>query len=203
MLHINLMHINYISYKYIITHPQNHPILVNKTFCLKTAHVESWLSLPFCDVNPEGDVSWKQDKNGTWQLAFDNCYVNNINYVHIKQCVEQYRSVVFIGDSHIRFIFFYVIYKFDMLDYRLPRHLRDMYQRSRFVFVNTNFIEALGKGLPKTSIGISESKEKHVIIFSAGHWDLAYRGLTSFIANFYKVIKSVQIVKKKLPQYPS
>ena len=137
-----------------------------------------------------------------WKDSKHNCYIQQIKMnSRWHQCLQNYRSIYFIGDSHIRGIFKYatsllganhtVDTDWDRTQYRNVHRWPCKYifdvKKILDDFVNVYRSRTLNTSTPDT-----RKRMETVVIFGFGSWDVHLLSLSAYFKNFNILKKTVR-----------
>jgi hypothetical protein len=191
-----LLFSNYMAFYPSHVTPVNYPVIIKQSFCNKVISHASHLSQNTpCQINPEGQTIWHKANNGTLTLSIDKCNIKDIDYEQLYSCLKKYQSISIVGDSHMRYMFYHFLDRFNITEHNLPRKLTTTCNIHNLSFYYANYIDVYVSQLISVADKLRHKKGRHVIIFSGGSWDLAFRTLDGFLLKLYKLINCLEHIK--------
>ena len=154
------------------------------TFVCDTSY---WQRAP----SPTKDANWVRKHS-------PNKKMKSVSKEKLSKCMlEKYNKVLFVGDSHIRYVYMYTK---SLLGYMKKSETgrdmvdKDLYKTVKFVFVT--YAEGYAKAL---DIVENELKigDKILILTSLGAWDTHYKTPTSFVKGVQSGLKKLELIKQK------
>ncbi len=173
-------------------------LIWNHTYCPVISHAKPHIirKAPECSIDPEGRVSWYKEHGRNWTIVVDQCKVDISDSTFFKSCIQTFSSITFIGDSHNRFNYYYVLYKLGLLNNHLPRTLWGDHNTGNIYFKGVRYAESSAKGINETVKQFGSLPGKHVVIVNGGIWDLRDRGIVNFMNAFSSIMSAVIELKK-------
>ena len=176
-----------------------HPNYINPTFESITEFSSTDVPRIFNDRS--GHAHWRI-LNEEWKLIESNELFLNVSSTNISQClVEKYKeSVHLIGDSHIRYLFFYFMEVIGKLQtfrsYKFPHG--EHYNHYKYSW--TTHIETVIMQIKTLNRTIHMNNSPGFLVLTGGSWDLPIRDVHKVFNDFSKALDSLREVMTSLHQ---
>ena len=184
---IQLKYINFDAYLLAKLAPANIPI-ARKKWCPPKTFLQ--INSMHCGTEPSGgdEISngrWRH-VNNTWQWVEKGRAIELLSKNKSKSCIDSARSIHIVGDSHTRYIAYYLIH---MKSGILPSNLqkRGSFNKYGIYFWWTTYVREMVNNL--NTLRFSDHRKRNktredYLLLSTGAWDTAYIGLKQFIISF-------------------
>ena len=155
---------------------------------------------PKCKVRPRGHISWvKDEENYNELLCVDKCVINITKYEKLFPCIDQL-NIFFLGDSHMRENFFYLLYKLKALKSTMASNLTKA-SVGNIHYRHANMTKELSLAIEETVQEAKKYKSHSVIVFNSGMLDLIHMGLQRYLTHFDRYLNTtIAQITKTLPK---
>ena len=205
---VTLMYIHFEAYHRKVDDPFREDLLA-RTYCYddtqwqQIKRSDSSVNIqvaPQCAVSSRGEVTWVKTLNKR-QLLINTCQVDvpSLNGT-FNSCFTKIESLSFVGDSHLRFSYYYLLYKLGLLPRNLPRKLYADHRVGKYAFLHASYAENAAVKIEKAFKFAENKHGPHIIIANGGLWDLRDRGLQAYTQNFANVTSTLKKYIDK-PEY--
>ncbi len=174
--------------------PSFRKTLWNYTYCTEATKQNVFSTHPNCSLHPDGKVAWYKDEGRNMNIVIDNCKVNVPHTAVFKSCIKKLGSLTFIGDSHTRYNYYYLLYELGIMDRALTKQFGGNYKKDNIYYKGVRYTESAAEKIHAVARQFQDAPGVHVIIANGGIWDLRDRGPINFMQGFANVKAAVRDV---------
>ncbi len=192
-----------LSYTHFVAYGNKIPpvlrrLIWNHTYCPYSVRTKPHdiTTSPECSINPEGRVFWYKEQGTNWKIVVDECKVDIADFKFFNSCIKKMSSITFIGDSHSRFNYYYLLYKLGTLNTSLPRKMWGNHSTGNVFFKGVKYAKTSAQSIRETMKQFASIPGTHVVVVNGGIWDLREKGAVNFMKAF-SYIKSAVIEMKR------
>ena len=179
------------------------PHFLRPNYSLATAHIEKKCPLE----RGIAEVIKCQAPQVIWHRIANNNYGMRVKGVHwnllnrkpplkgndLSKCLRYYENIMFIGDSNMRYIFYYLLHKMGKLDRHLPKKLRKTYMKENLTFIWAPLAKHITRILRDISHPNSTTAKPKLIIINCGFWQ--WSDILGFVTQMEGVFNEVEVLK--------
>ena len=149
---------------------------------------------------------WLKKPTGQWVWYRNGRPLENLSKKQLNKCLRNVSNLIAIGDSHTRYIMFYLYLQLGLLDSKLPAMFRDRYVRRNTAFYWSTSAEVLARTLGDLYNSVKQSGlnpatsnlKQDVLIINAFHHDIqSTRNIVTYIEGMESVFKTIGDLKRR------
>lgn len=160
-----------------------------------------WLQLP--GNNSTGNHSFSLYNNKSLIAYHYNyhCIQPQVRSSALRKCIQSFDKIYFIGDSTMRFIFYYMLLKANMLP-KLPMRYKGEIAVSNIIYNWTTIIETLQSNiqlLPHYQRSVPRDKPV-LLVFNTMHHDVSRLRISNLLSQWEEVLRDIVAIRERNPQ---